>query len=524
MNVSSSKYANTVGSLLNDYALSWDSTITDAPAPAPAKIQVDLDGKTPLQQTQTQSQTITFDSKVNIVVRDYLQNRGLNDETIDTYFYTTSQYNRRLYIQEGTGYFWRSIDTGTNGKDKDCGIYPTGATRDLFNITEVAKMDPNKQNYVFICEGEIDAISILQCKIDNVSAISLGTNILKQDKANMLPHYCTFIDARDNDKAGQEKLSVDLPIVCSFVKWLKKYNVKDVNELLQLIGQESFLSVIKEVIEYCQDPIPTTDEGHLWQDILNEREKTKAIPTGFTFLDEHLDGGLTNGLYVIGAPSNSGKSMFCLQLSEQMCTQDYRVIYISLEMCKYEHYTRIGIKHRLGNSINTKDKMELSAVLQTQKWLDNFYIYDEPENCMMEDLTNIIDKFSKGKKQSVMIIDYLQILQFREPSKSQENEVYRLRDIVMTLKRLSKNMPIVVISSLNRESVKAIEKADITAFAGSGSIEYSANWGAVAQLKDSILTIKVVKNRAGEKDVKGDYEFNKQRKLEFNELHAYRLF
>ena len=64
-----------------------------------------------------------------------------------------------------------------------------------------------------------------------------------------------------------------------------------------------------------------------------EKQATRpALKTGFSKLDEALDGGLYDGLYVIGAVSSLGKTAFCMQMADQLAMQGRDVLIFSLEM------------------------------------------------------------------------------------------------------------------------------------------------------------------------------------------------
>ena len=63
---------------------------------------------------------------------------------------------------------------------------------------------------------------------------------------------------------------------------------------------------------------------------------TPAIPTGFTGLDKLLEGGLYEGLYIIGAISSLGKTTFALQAADQIAATGQDVIIFSLEMARNE--------------------------------------------------------------------------------------------------------------------------------------------------------------------------------------------
>jgi len=63
---------------------------------------------------------------------------------------------------------------------------------------------------------------------------------------------------------------------------------------------------------------------------------TPCIPTGFNKLDIALDGGLYEGLYIIGAISSLGKTTFITQAADQIAKAGYDVLIFSMEMARAE--------------------------------------------------------------------------------------------------------------------------------------------------------------------------------------------
>ncbi len=63
---------------------------------------------------------------------------------------------------------------------------------------------------------------------------------------------------------------------------------------------------------------------------------TPFLPTGFPKLDNVLDGGLYEGLYIIGAISSLGKTTIITQIADQVASQGHDVLIFSLEMARSE--------------------------------------------------------------------------------------------------------------------------------------------------------------------------------------------
>lgn len=58
----------------------------------------------------------------------------------------------------------------------------------------------------------------------------------------------------------------------------------------------------------------------------------ERVPTGFPSLDRSLNGGLFNGLFVLGAVPGLGKSTLALQIAYNLSGRGYPVLYFALEM------------------------------------------------------------------------------------------------------------------------------------------------------------------------------------------------
>ena len=183
-----------------------------------------------------------------------------------------------------------------------------GKTR-LFN----AEALDTAEKPVFIVEGEIDAMSIVEA---GGEAVGLGSasnvRLLLERLAEKKPAQ-PLILALDNDERGR-KASCELEdglraAGLPYFVYNPCGDCKDANEALQM-APESFLRRVGdgerlpeiERITYLQ----TSAQGHLqaFVDGIAESVNTPCLPTGFDALDRALDGGLYEGLYIVGAISS----------------------------------------------------------------------------------------------------------------------------------------------------------------------------------------------------------------------------
>jgi P4 family phage/plasmid primase-like protien len=175
----------------------------------------------------------------------YLKDRCITQESIDFFNLTQGidgKFNDvSLRIPCDVGYYFRLLNKGT--KDNFKGGFIEGAKKGIFNTQAL------NYQYVFICEGQLDAISIHQCKSDVFNAIS--SNSVSRALSMLLPKDKCYILAIDNDEQSdkyRDKIKKRFNIKYDLLEVLQQYQVKDVNELLIKLKQEQFDKVINDFI------------------------------------------------------------------------------------------------------------------------------------------------------------------------------------------------------------------------------------------------------------------------------------
>ena len=253
-------------------------------------------------------------------------------------------------------------------------------------------------------------------------------------------------------------------------------------------------------------------------EVVKKNREGAAISTGFSNLDDVLDGGFYPGLYFLGANSSTGKTSMLLQIADNIAQAGHEVLYFSLEMSANEliakSISRLSLiydmekNHSNNNAKSTRDillghydenDILLSeAVKQYAEYGKNLYINEGVGDIgvnFIKAKTNDFINFTG--RQPVVIIDYLQILAPYDKKLSDKQNV----DVnTLELKRLSRDcdIPILGISSFNRENYK--NPVSMASFKESGAIEYSSDvligmqyngWDYKGDEKDSERTIRL---------------------------------
>ena len=421
---------------------------------------------------------------------------------------------------------------------------------DIFNGIAFTQ---NADQPIFIVEGEIDALSIME--VGGV-AVGLGSTsnakkLLKILEGKKLER--PLILALDNDSAGRRaqdelaKLLQDKKIPYIIAELTTK-DVKDPNEML-VKNRETFKARVEEAIKDDKEKYLETSTDNYIQDFVNgiaDSVNTPCIPTGFKGIDEALDGGLYEGLYIVGAISSLGKTTLVTQIADQVAKQGHDVLIFSLEMARSELMAKSISRHtvievldkggdmknaktvrgitagvRYANYNDTEKELIKNAVTAYSDYAKHIYITEGVGDLGARQIRETVEKHVQYTGNTpLVIIDYLQIL---APYNERATDKQNTDKAVMELKRISRDFktPVIGISSFNRDNYK--NAVSMQAFKESGAIEYSSDILIGLQLKGAgdkdfdpteakkknprAIELVILKNRNGQTGTKIPLEF-----------------
>ncbi len=414
-----------------------------------------------------------------------------------------------MFPDSGDSYTARSTTTNEGGRKVR--KKKAGERQGFFN----SGILDNPPAVVYIVEGQLDALSVIEAGSQAIATGGNGKNIIteiqKHDKKPI------FIILPDNDrlpsgdpdykkgygKAKQLKELMDAAnIPALFIntadpeQW--PANIKDANEYLTK-DRAAFTELIRNHAQEIEDKILGRTSGYLQDFIDQAAGATPPIPTGFKNLDKALEGGLHSGLIVVGAVSSLGKTTWALNVAENMAAAGKDILFISLEMSRFELISKIIsrktaehclkktlplslAKTNLGISDFTRYEYYRPEEMQLikscfEKFKDaaakNLYIREGIGNIGTAEIKKYVETHVKlTGRTPVIIVDYLQIL---APADARSTDKQNTDKNTVELKRISRdyNTPVIAISSFNRENYTA--PVSMTAFKESGSVEYSSD-------------------------------------------------
>ena len=485
-------------------------------APTPVKAQKKICQTAP-QSPETDCTAFFKAAQARLNETDYPQRRGLSASTCARFGlgYDPQWKNPkapdsvpaspRLIIPTGkTSYLARDVRSQNELTDQAAKYtkVKVGKTR-LFNAEAI----DTAAKPVYVVEGEIDAMSIVEAGGEAVALGSASNVHLLMERIREHRPAQPLILALDNDERGQ-KASAELEeaLKAESVTYFV-YNpcgeAKDANEALQM-APESFIRRVgdgerlpeMERLSYLK----TSAQGHLtaFIDGIAQSVDTPCLPTGFKTLDEALDGGLYEGLYIVGAISSLGKTTLVTQIGDQIAAGGHDVLIFSLEMARTELMAKSLSRHTLELALAAKmgtiyaktargitDGMRYArygdrereiirqAVVQYANYAGRIFIEEGVGDI---DVTRIRERIARHidltGNTPVVIVDYLQIV---APYNERATDKQNMDKTVLELKRISRDfkLPMVAVSSLNRMSYG--QKISMEAFKESGAIEYSSD-------------------------------------------------
>lgn len=462
---------------------------------------------------------------------DYLSSRGISKETAnklglgydlvcnpyrETHPDSTLRWRALIIPVSKSNYVVRNTDTQATEKDRYRNIGDSTPYRAREALTEA-------QLPIYVVEGELDSISILEV---GGEALGLGstsnyTQLVKIIEGGVRPTQ-PLVLALDNDKAGREtseKLAKELDrLQVKYYIYNPFGGAKDANEAL-LTDREALTKEVTQTADQLAQRAEAEEaerleaerleyystesaHGHIDEfiDGIKDSVNTPVTPTGYDLLDLTLDGGLYEGLYIVGAITSLGKTTLVLQLADQIARSGKDVLIFSLEMSRAElmskSISRLTLLKVMSKGLDTKlaktargitdgaryeelyseeEKDIIVQAIQTyrEKYSAHIFIHEGIGDIGVDEIRERVARHKKlTGEPPIVVVDYLQIL---APYDARLSDKQNTDKAVLELKRISRDFktPVIGISSLNRAGYN--DEIKLEAFKESGAIEYGSD-------------------------------------------------
>lgn len=295
----------------------------------------------------------------------------------------------------------------------------------------------------------------------------------------------------------------------------KKNGYLEANFQTQWRQQLESTSISAETKLQVPNLVDVKDYAHAcFNSDLNHFRAISTIKFGFKNLDDKL-GGISPGLYVLGAIPSLGKTTLLHQMADNIAMSGYPVIYFSAEQSIFELVSKSLaresykkdpeksiIAYDIQSGVTASEPTQNTVMTQTlteysSKVSNNFKIYQGNYGISIDDIENVVTQFiDEYNQRPVVFIDYLQIIGV---GKTDMSDKMKIDQISTRLKRLQTrhDLSMFVISSFNRANYQ--QTVTFESFKESGSIEYSANvvWGLQLNILNSDTFLNADSKKSG---------------------------
>lgn len=250
--------------------------------------------------------------------------------------------------------------------------------------------------------------------------------------------------------------------------------------------EQAVFSISEERLSDAAQPVGASVDQAVQQvqQMIQNRGVPTGLITGFTDIDKMTSGMHPQQMIVLAARPSVGKTSFAMNVAENIILpragkDPVPTLFFSLEMgadqlamrllCSYAHVDMGRLRDGFISANEQKSLAQAAqAVKQAPLWID-----DSGFLTILE-LRAKARRIHARQKVGLIIIDYLQLISGTDPRVPREQQIAEIsRGVKAMAKEL--NIPIIVLSQLNRESEREKRRPRISDLRESGSIEQDAD-------------------------------------------------
>jgi twinkle protein len=352
----------------------------------------------------------TFEStKLENKHYDFLKSRGISQMTAEKMkLFPAEKYFQRLNKKTdaiGFPYFRNGVYVSAKYRSIEAKDFTqdVGGANDFFGIDNI---DPTKP--VIIVEGEIDALTLLECGLNNVLSVPSGAPMkvsdgkvdASEDKKfsfvwnafDVLEKVPYVTIATDTDTAGQA-LAEELARRIGKDKCrISHFKYKDLNEAYLAEGRELVIKIIEDADPY---PVEGLSSASKFADRLNDlwgRGTGKGLSTGYSNVDQIYTVAQGQLTIVTGYPS-CGKSNFVDQLMVNLGKQhDWKFAVCSFENQPEIHISRLMEIYKEKRFFDGTRRMTQEEKDQAFKWVEDHFLFLDSEGVEPATIDSILER------------------------------------------------------------------------------------------------------------------------------------
>ena len=258
-------------------------------------------------------------------------------------------------------------------------------------------------------------------------------------------------------------------------------------EFVDKVEQDLFKVTQDRVSDSAQEIKESIKEANtVIAKLLMKKGELTGVTSGFKDLDSMTFGFQRQEMIVVAARPSMGKTSFALNIAEAAALpkagkEPVPTLIFSLEMSSSQlalrmlcARSRVNMKH-LRDGIVSREGREVNALGQAAEEFKKCPILvDDSSALTIMELRAKARRIYARKKLGLVIVDYLQLINGTDPRAPREQQV---AEVSRGLKAMAKelDLPVIVLSQLNRSSEKENRTPRLSDLRESGSIEQDAD-------------------------------------------------
>lgn len=262
-------------------------------------------------------------------------------------------------------------------------------------------------------------------------------------------------------------------------------------------GLEEFVDKVEtEVFKVTQDRVSDSaleikdavkEANTVIAKMLMKKGELTGVTSGFKDLDQMTFGFQRQEMIVVAARPSMGKTSFALNIAEaaafpkQGKGEPVPVLIFSLEMSASQlalrmlcSRSRVNIK-LLRDGLIGRDSQQINDLGRTaEEFKRSPILIDDSSNLTIMEMRAKARRIYARRKLGMVVVDYLQLVSGTDPRSPREQQV---AEVSRGLKAMAKelDLPVIVLSQLNRSSEKENRTPRLSDLRESGSIEQDAD-------------------------------------------------
>lgn len=358
-------------------------------------------------------------------------------------------------------------------------------------VSKALKIIPNGTYFSNQWRGKIwDLILEMNEEGGPLSLPALAIKVGKEDEKLPSAIWAEMMNATDNAEEAADHIDYYAKTVAD--KHVHRATHEKLNTLTQGVADgsvdleqlEEGIHSLKELKQHHADQ--SKNIGGVLNELLDHQMHNhqnpgiKGAKTGFEKIDKTLGGLQKQSFIVLGARPSAGKTALACNMMAGLAKNDYKTLFISLEMTSLQVSTRLVAEasqtsYQVASYEQLPNAVEQSRITHAMKHLKSWdlEIYDPPTQTISQVCSKIREAGRKGIE--VVIVDYIGLI--RPDSQEQRQSRYLLiTECSAKLKAAARaaNVAVVCLCQLRRESEKS-EKPKMSDLRESGQLEQDAD-------------------------------------------------